>query len=207
MTSNCGQIWTSLSEVIRQRISADGFERWFQGVDVVSDDGTKLVLGVPNPIHQFFIESNYLPLVQDAAAEILGSPRKVQFVAVGAEETATVAAASNHEAQPARVIARERVQSPATSGMNPRNTFDTFVVGSNNQFAHSAALAIAKTPAKTYNPFFVYGGSGLGKTHLLQAIGHYILQNQKSAKVVYLSSEQFTNEFIDAIQHGSLVKF
>ena len=91
--------------------------------------------------------------------------------------------------------------------MNPRNTFDTFVVGSNNQFAHGAAIAVAKTPAKTYNPFFVYGGSGLGKTHLLQAIGHFVINNQKPARVVYLSSEQFTNEFIDAIQHGTLVKF
>jgi len=206
MTSHCGQIWTSVSEVIRQRISADGFERWFQGVDVVSDDGAKLVLSVPNPIHQFFIESNYLPLVQDAVAEIMGSPRKVQFVAVGSEEPAPVAA-SHHNAPASRAVVRERAQPPVSSGMNPRNTFDTFVVGSNSQFAHGAAMAIAKTPAKTYNPFFVYGGSGLGKTHLLQAIGHYVIQNQKSAKVVYLSSEQFTNEFIDAIQHGSLVKF
>jgi len=206
MTSHCGQIWTSVSEVIRQRISADGFERWFQGVDVVSDDGTKLVLRVPNPIHQFFIESNYLPLVQDAVAEIMGSPRKVQFVAAGSEEPAPVAA-SHHNAPTLRATVRERAQPPVSSGMNPRNTFDTFVVGSNSQFAHGAAMAIAKTPAKTYNPFFVYGGSGLGKTHLLQAIGHYVIQNQKSSKVVYLSSEQFTNEFIDAIQHGSLVKF
>jgi len=206
MTSHCGQIWTSVSEVIRQRISADGFERWFQGVDVVSDDGAKLVLSVPNPIHQFFIESNYLPLVQDAVAEIMGSPRKVQFVAVGSEEPSPVAA-SHHNAPASRAVVRERAQPPVSSGMNPRNTFDTFVVGSNSQFAHGAAMAIAKTPAKTYNPFFVYGGSGLGKTHLLQAIGHYVIQNQKSAKVVYLSSEQFTNEFIDAIQHGSLVKF
>ena len=103
--------------------------------------------------------------------------------------------------------ASERAQSQTSSGMNPRNTFDTFVVGSNNQFAHGAAMAVAKTPAKTYNPFFVYGGSGLGKTHLLQAIGHYVINNQKAARVVYLSSEQFTNEFIDAIQHGTLVKF
>ncbi len=207
MTSNCGQIWTSVSEVIRQRISADGFERWFQGVTVASDDGTKLVLGVPNPIHQFFIESNYLPLVQDAVAEIMGSPRKVQFCAVGSEDTTPVMASHLPSQPSSRATIRERAQVPVSSGMNPRNTFDTFVVGSNNQFAHSAALAIAKTPAKTYNPFFVYGGSGLGKTHLLQAIGHYVIQNQKSAKVVYLSSEQFTNEFIDAIQHGSLVKF
>ena len=83
MTLNCGTIWTSVSEVIRQRISADGYERWFQGVDVVSDDGLKLVFRVPNPIHQFFIESNYLRLVQDAAQEVLHSPRKIQFVAPG----------------------------------------------------------------------------------------------------------------------------
>ena len=83
MTLNCGTIWASVSEVIRQRISADGYERWFQGVDVVSDDGLKLVFRVPNPIHQFFIESNYLRLVQDAAQEVLHSPRKIQFVAPG----------------------------------------------------------------------------------------------------------------------------
>ena len=84
MTLNCGDIWTSVSEVIRQRISADGYERWFQGVDVISDDGLKLVFRVPNPIHQFFIESNYLRLVQDAASEVLQSPRNIQFVAPGA---------------------------------------------------------------------------------------------------------------------------
>jgi chromosomal replication initiator protein len=104
-------------------------------------------------------------------------------------------------------VASERSQAQNTSGMNPRNTFETFVVGSNNQFAHGAAIAVAKSPSKTYNPLFVYGGSGLGKTHLLQAIGHYVINNQKSSRVVYLSSEQFTNEFIDAIQHGTLVKF
>lgn len=214
MTLNCGQVWTSVSEVIRQRISSDGFERWFQGVNVHSDDGFKLVLSVPNPIHQFFIESNYLPLVQDAAAEILGGPRKIQFVAPGREDADAAAPAAQPAlngdtapARPASIAVKERPQAPVSTGMNPRNTFETFVVGSNNQFAHGAAIAVAKTPAKTYNPFFVYGGSGLGKTHLLQAIGHYVLQHQKAAKVVYLSSEQFTNEFIDAIQHGTLVKF
>ena len=216
MTSNCGQNWSSISEVIRQRISADGYERWFHGVDIVSDDGIRMVLSVPNPIHQFFIESNYLPLVQDAATEILGSARKIQFVAPSREDGVAMAAnsAAPQEAPAPKVTVRERASAPAASsasgsasGLNSRNTFETFVVGSNNQFAHGAAIAVAKSPAKTYNPFFVYGGSGLGKTHLLQAIGHYVLANQKSARVVYLSSEQFTNEFIDAIQHGTLVKF
>jgi chromosomal replication initiator protein len=211
MTLDCGQIWDSLSEVIRQRISADGFERWFHGVHVVADDGARLVLRVPNPIHQFFIESNYLPLVQDSASEVLGAPRKIQFVAPGAEDAAVNRSAPAVEAAVPKMTVKDRATSPAAAaaatGMNPRNTFDTFVVGSNSQFAHGAAVAVAKSPAKTYNPFFIYGGSGLGKTHLLQAIGHQVLGGSKSAKVVYLSSEQFTNEFIDAIQHGTLVKF
>ncbi len=213
MTLNYGQIWTSVSAVIRERISADGFERWFAGVDVISDDGSKLVLSVPNPIHQFFIESNYLPLVHDAASEVLGASRKISFVAPGKEESPVSQpkqqnVPGDEAPAPSRVAAvKERPLSPGTTGMNPRNTFDTFVVGSNNQFAQGAAIAVAKAPAKTYNPFFIYGGSGLGKTHLLQAIGHYVMAAQKGAKVVYLSSEQFTNEFIDAIQHGTLVKF
>ena len=207
MTLNCGDIWTSVSRLIRQRISADGYERWFHGVDVVSDDGLKLVFRVPNPIHQFFIESNYLRLVQEAASEVLSSPRKIQFIAPGSGEFDASFSVAPAESLPPRAASPERAQSQTTSGMNPRNTFDTFVVGSNNQFAHGAGMAVAKAPSKTYNPFFVYGGSGLGKTHLLQAIGHFVINNQKSARVVYLSSEQFTNEFIDAIQHGTLVKF
>ena len=208
MTLNCGTIWASVSEVIRQRISVDGYERWFQGVDVVSDDGLKLVFRVPNRIHQFFIESNYLRLVQEAAQEVLRSPRKIQFVAPGnTENDSSTFSSTGVEHPPPRTTVPERSQGQGTSGMNPRNTFETFVVGSNSQFAHGAAIAVAKSPAKTYNPLFVYGGSGLGKTHLLQAIGHCVISSHKSSRVVYLSSEQFTNEFIDAIQHGTLVKF
>lgn len=209
MTLNCGDTWASVSKVIRQRISADGYERWFHGVDVISDDGLKLVFRVPNPIHQFFIERNYLRLVQEAASEVLSSPRNIQFIAPGAGELGEAFLPAFTHAEPPlpRAVASERAQNQTTSGMNPRNTFETFVVGSNNQFAHGAAVAVSKTPAKTYNPFFVYGRSGLGKTHLLQAIGHFVINNQKASRVVYLSSEQFTNEFIDAIQHGTLVKF
>jgi chromosomal replication initiator protein len=92
-------------------------------------------------------------------------------------------------------------------GMNPRNRFEAFVVGSSNQFAHAAALAVSQSPAKSYNPLFIYGGVGLGKTHLMQAIGQQTIERKKSQKVMYLSSERFTNEFIDAIQHNMLVRF
>lgn len=102
-------------------------------------------------------------------------------------------------------------KSPATpasvTGLNPRNTFDSFVVGANNQFAHAAAFAVAKAPAKTYNPFFIYGGVGLGKTHLMHAIGQHISVTRPNSKILYISSEKFTNDFIDAIQNGKFNKF
>ncbi len=193
-------LWKKASTEIRSRISADGFQRWFEGVEPTSDDGATIVLSVPNPIHQFFIESNYLPLLTDALRLAAGSDRAVTFVSRERENEDLCAPPV------AKSTSRAQAQ-PAAAGMNARNTFDTFVVGSNSQFAHSAALAVAKAPARTYNPLFIYGDSGLGKTHLLQAIGHYAIAHHKSAKVVYLSSEQFTNEFIDAIRNGSLVKF
>lgn len=201
MTTLTEDLWTTVAQQIRNRISSDGFERWFSDAAVAGCDGETLTLCVPNPIHQFFIESNYLPIVEESVRTVVPGIQKVHFVASG-----------HHEPTPAPRTApskpaKEKAAAPTVPGLNARNTFETFVVGSNNQFAHSAALAVAKAPARTYNPLFVYGGSGLGKTHLLQAIGHHVLLNQRSAKVVYLSSEQFTNEFIDAIQHGTLVKF
>lgn len=207
MTSHCTDIWSKVSGEIKKRISSDGYSRWFGGVEMVSDDGGMMVLSVPNPIHQFFIESNYLPLVGDAVVAVTGSPRQIAISARQSDQDELSAAPV--ESPTTRTTSKERSQQNAgtAAGLNARNTFETFVVGSNSQFAHGAAMAIAKSPARTYNPFFVYGGSGLGKTHLLQAIGHYVISSHKPSKVVYLSSEQFTNEFIDAIRNGSLVKF
>lgn len=210
MTQDFGQIWTAVSALIANRISADGYQRWFRDVEVLSDDGATLTISVPNPIHKFFIESNYLPLLQSAVMETIEQNREILVVARDSEDAmAPLPAAPEPAPVPApRVSMRERASGGIVpAGMNPRNTFESFVVGSNNQFAYAAAQAVAQAPAKTYNPFFIYGGSGLGKTHLLQAIGHHVLATRKGAKVIYLSSEQFTNEFIDAIQHGTLVKF
>lgn len=198
MTVSATNLWERVSAEIKTRISGDGYQRWFEGVQLVSDDGAAMVLSVPNPIHQFFIESNYLPLVSEALRSVTGSDRAIRFVAREREE---------EEARVVPAAAKSASRQSASTGMNARNTFETFVVGASNQFAHGAAMAVAKSPARTYNPFFVYGGSGLGKTHLLQAIGHHVLSHGKSARVIYLSSEQFTNEFIDAIRNGTLVKF
>ncbi len=213
MKGDFQQLWGAISAVVAQRVSQDGFTRWFSDVAVTSDDGTTLVIAVPNPIHKFFIESNYLPLLQGAVSEIVEGDRSVEIVARQSEDTDSMPPVSDGEeaaaqARPARPpSARATAASVATRSMNPRNTFQNFVVGTNNDFAHAAANAVAANPAKAYNPLFIYGGSGLGKTHLLQAIGHHVLAARKSAKVCYISSEQFANEFIDGIQHRTLVNF
>jgi chromosomal replication initiator protein len=182
-------------------VSSDGFDRWFSGVRIAALSSDTVTLSVPNPIHQFFIESNYLPIVKESVQATLPTVTQVEFTSSNEAEIAPRPAAPTPKAP------REKAPATLAGAMNPRNTFDAFVVGSNNEFAHSAALAVAKSPATTYNPLFIYGVSGLGKTHLLHAIGHHVQATNKSAKIVYLSSEQFTNEFIDAIQHATLVKF
>lgn len=207
MIQEINQTWEAISAVIAARISGDGYQRWFSDVRVVSDDGKTLVLSVPNPIHKFFIESNFLPVLQAAVLETCDTPREIQILALQSEEVEPVEPPAE-ETPAKRTSARERAAaSAAQSGLNPRYTFESFIVGANNQFAYAASQAVAQSPATTYNPLFIYGGSGLGKTHLLQAVGHHVLASKKSARVIYLTSEQFTNEFIDAIQHGALFKF
>src|SRR5437899_8952868 len=142
--------------------------------------------------------------LQAAVVTALGDPRGIKFISSESpvEEIEAISLAkqteSGRETKPA---------SGSSLGLNPRNTFESFVVGPNNEIAHAASLAVAQPPARTYNPLFIYGGVGLGKTHLMQAIGQYVLAKKKHMKVIYLSSELFINEFIDAIQHNNLVKF
>jgi chromosomal replication initiator protein len=203
-------LWKTLSKAIRSRVSADSYDRWFSDVSVLEITPDSVTLGVPNPIHQFFIESNYSDLLSSAILEVHGSPRDLMFRspldAQQEEGTRSEAAPSVDRQKPSQAIPQS-AKSTAATGMNPSYTFESFIVGANNQFAHAAAQAVAHSPARTYNPLFIYGGSGLGKTHLLQSIGHHILSTKKNARVVYLRSEQFTNEFIDAIQNNALVAF
>ncbi len=200
-----------MSEVIRQRVSGDSFERWFRGVSVIAVTPDSVTLGVPNPIHQFFIESNYSTLLNSAIEEVCGAPLSLIFDCSGDSHSEFRKEKESQEEAVERTTApspRSTTSSaPIPTGMNPSYAFESFIVGANNQFAHAASQAVAHAPARTYNPLFIYGGPGLGKTHLLQAIGHHVLATKKNAKVVYLRSEQFTNEFIDAIQNNALVAF
>jgi chromosomal replication initiator protein len=204
MKEKCAQLWQRISLALKPHVSADTFKRWFSAVELIEADEKSLTFRVPNNIYQFWIESNHLPVLQAAIVSALGEPREVKFSLPGAAgQNSEEPSATKETGQPPT-----RDTKPATTlGLNPRNTFDAFVVGPNNEIAHAASLAVAQTPARTYNPLFVYGGVGLGKTHLMQAIGHFVLTKKKNTRVIYVSSEVFINEFIDAIQHSTLVKF
>ncbi len=226
MHDHLPRIWEPIAAVIGLQVSRETFQRWFAGVELVAADEDSLTLCVPNHICQLWIESKYFSLVNGAVEEVLGAPHQLRFTlrqeGATLPETALPAASfvpglgaaaaprdggdgSADEVAPTPPA--NSASAPGGTGMNPRHTFETFVVGQNNQFAQAASRAVAEAPAKTYNPLFIYGGVGLGKTHLMQAIGQHIQAKKKGHKVLYVSSERFTNEFIDAIQNNSLVKF
>ena len=206
MDEKCTQLWQKLSFALKPQVSADTFKRWFSAVELVKANPDSLTFRVPNKIYQFWIESNHMPALQAAIVEAFGAPREVKFAfpaGTSSEPEIDPAAIKELPSEPLR----DNRAGAAVAALNPRNTFETFVVGPNNEIAHAASLADAQSPARTYNPLFIYGGVGLGKTHLMQAIGHYVWAKKKNTKVMYLSSELFINEFIDAIQHNNLVKF
>src|SRR5437762_2876333 len=207
MDKKCTQLWQRLSATLKSQVSADSFKRWFSAGELVEASDNSLTFCVPNNIYQFWIESNYMAALQNAIIMTLGGPRGINFSSPSGEPAVQIPV--EDAATLKEILPESRRDSKATTvaGLNPRNTFESFVVGPNNEIAHAASLAVAQTPARTYNPLFMYGGVGLGKTHLMQAIGQYVWTKKKNTKVMYLSSELFINEFIDAIQHSTLVKF
>ena len=203
MDERCKALWEKLSAALKPQVSADTFKRWFSAVELIKATEDEVTFLVPNNIYQFWIESNHMAALQSAITIACGEPRTVRFLT-----------ASESNGEEVGFTEPEKLEFPANTrsvgsgvSLNPRNTFESFVVGPNNQIAHAASLAVAQAPARTYNPLFIYGGVGLGKTHLMQAIGQYVWTKKKTSKVMYLSSEVFINEFIDAIQHNTLVKF
>src|SRR3954452_7095751 len=205
MDEKHSQLWQKLSAALKPQVSPDTFKRWFSAVKLVQATDEVLTFRVPNNIYQFWIESNHMAALQAAIVTAFGAPRDVKFV-TASDGATKKEEESVPEIAPVEFVRETGKQSANSLGLNPRNNFESFVVGPNNEIAHAASLAVAKTPARTYNPLFIYGGVGLGKTHLMQAIGQYV-GTKKGAKVMYLSSEFFINEFIDAIQHNNLVKF
>jgi len=201
-------IWGSIQQNLQSMVNPDLFRLWFAPIRPKGIEHDCLTLEVADEFSGVWLEKNYLDLIRDNAILAAGRPLKVKFEASTTGNPRISDAMQKTKAKPET----ESVERGSGNGQreipfNPKNTFDTFVVGTNNHFAHGASLAVAQTPGKSYNPLFLYGGVGLGKTHLLHAIGQYVAMHKKQARVAYLSSEKFTNEFIDAIQNNGLQRF
>ena len=184
------QLWNDVSRRLRDTLNESTYVMWFASAQPVALREDTFVLTVPNQFSRTWITSNFLGLLQSAVRDTLGRETQVTLEVVEAdgEAGAPVAAApavAGGDGQP---------------GSNPKYTFDNFVIGSSNRFAHAAALAVAEAPAQAYNPLFIYGGTGLGKTHLLQAIGAYVSDHARGLTTRYVTSETFMNEFIDAVR-------
>jgi chromosomal replication initiator protein len=190
------RLWDECAGILQAQVSEPVWLTSFEGARAVRLDGGRLTLAVPSFLAKERIEGRYLSMVRDALTEI------------GGAEVELALEIAPSEPEPEWTVAPPVPTTPggADAGMNdinPRYTFDTFVIGPSNRFAHAAALAVAETPARKYNPLFIYGDAGLGKTHLLQAIGHYVRENYPTYRVRYVTSEAFLNEFIDAVRTGT----
>jgi len=205
-------IWEKVKTELSELLPRDIFDSWFVSVECLSADGNSVVLQVPSEFSAIWINDNYLDLLTKAFQRFLGHPVTVTLVNNPADDDTvsnntrhTNTEKSNFRGNTAST--NQRNKGAINSNLNRRNTFENFVIGSNSQLAHAAAIAVAHAPAEAYNPLFVYGETGLGKTHLMHAVGHHILQNKPDARIAYLSSEKFTNEFISSIQENTLTRF
>ena len=182
---------------------------WFEPLSCLAATEDALVLGVPNDFAAIWIHDNYLDLISQRLRLAAGRMVHVSLKKAdqpGGEASAPINEPKNRAPHAKRTLRYDERLASAGS-LNPRNSFENFVVGPNSQLAHAASLAVAQAPAQAYNPLFIHGSTGLGKTHLMHAIGHSILQRNPEARVAYLSTEKFTNEYIHAIQENALTKF
>ncbi len=214
-------LWQGVKEDLREIFSPDVFEMWFGPLKCLAAGEDHLVLGAPNDFAVIWLQDNYCDFIAERLHLAVGRPVTVSF-----KRCATSTSSKQKpNAQESKVNGRKKTspdgvkRNGTTSAenkgdgsrnpylLNPRNSFENYVVGSNNQLAHAACIAVCQAPAQAYNPLFLYGDTGLGKTHLMQAVGHQIVKQNTAARIAYISSEKFTNEFINAIQENTLTRF
>ncbi len=198
-------LWDDILARIETKVNRHSFYTWFRPTTFVAEDRSSLTVRVPNPLFKDWLTKHYSGVIAEAMSEVKRPNLTLTFVAdpqtdvpmipLGADE-ATALASGPLAATP-----------PGPAGLNPRYTFDTFIVGSSNQFAHAACRAVAEAPSRSYNPLFIYGGVGLGKTHLMHAVGQYVLQHDRNLKLTYISSERFMNEMINAVRSDRVLDF
>jgi chromosomal replication initiator protein len=224
-------IWDQVLSRIETKVNRHIFYTWFKPTAFVSDDGGALQIRVPNGLFRDWLTKHYAAVLDEALGEIDRSGTSLTFVTDGGTVGSTAAIVRPVPERPGSqlpmVAPPAASTSPATGDPGPQGTdepeadpetaapgtlaprysFDTFIVGSSNQFAHAACRAVAEAPSRSYNPLFIYGGVGLGKTHLMHAIGHYVLNHLKTLKLTYISSERFMNEMINGVRYDRVLDF
>ncbi|MDN7245525.1 chromosomal replication initiator protein DnaA [Planococcus shenhongbingii] len=196
------ELWSSVLAQVETKISKPSFETWLKSTKLLSYQNDTVTISAPNSFARDWLENHYVHLITGILSDSTGNDLLIKFVVPKDQDM------DDFQLPAPRIKPGQNEHQEFLPGMlNPKYTFDTFVIGSGNRFAHAASLAVAEAPAKAYNPLFIYGGVGLGKTHLMHAIGHYVLEHNPNAKVVYLSSEKFTNEFINSIRDNQTVDF
>ena len=198
-TDDLTRIWEKTLQAVEPHINKPSFETWLKLTRPLGIEDGCIIIEAPNVFAKDWVESRYSPLLVSALRDLIKEDLDVKFVT-----------RKNDLHQKQRLDYPQTNKEPEEATfqhLNPKYTFESFVVGEGNRLAHAASLAVAEAPAKAYNPLFIYGGVGLGKTHILQAIGHFVLQNSSGYQIVYVSSEKFTNELITAIQNNKTPAF
>ena len=198
-------LWDEILARIETKVNRHSFYTWFRPTSFVSDSRSSVTVRVPNTLFKDWLTKHYSVVLSEALAEVRRAGASLVFVAEGA-----VIPTSLPEPPPApgdELDAPVETTAVAPGGLNQRYTFDTFIVGPSNQFAHAACRAVAEAPSRSYNPLFIYGGVGLGKTHLMHAIGQYLLEHNRGLKLTYISSERFMNEMINALRYDRILDF
>lgn len=204
MNNDLKSLWEKTLIIIKSEMSEVSFNTWIKSCQPISISSNTIKISVPNSFTQDILEKRYKDLVINSIEAACSKVYSIEFIMESDIQEA-------EEKEDKIIKSQEKssivVNDEMSSTLNPKYTFSSFVIGNSNRFAHAASLAVAESPAKAYNPLFIYGGVGLGKTHLMHAIGHYVLQNNSNAKVVYVSSEKFTNELINAIKDDKNEEF
>ena len=201
-------VWDDILARIETKVNRHSFYTWFRPTSFVAEDRLSVTVRVPNPLFKDWLTKHYAGVIAEAMTEVQRPNLALNFVADPQSDVAMIPlspeeAAALDSGPPAPAAA----PLPGPAGLNPRYTFDTFIVGSSNQFAHAACRAVAEAPSRSYNPLFIYGGVGLGKTHLMHAVGQYVLQHDRNLKLTYISSERFMNEMINAVRYDRVLDF
>jgi len=203
MSTQIKDIWEKTLNIIKGELTEVSFNTWIKSIEPMTLDSNTFKLGVPNNFTKDILENRYKDLIMNAVKLLTSKTYKIEFFILSEEVAEIEKPKARRESEKNDLIVNDEM----SATLNPKYTFDSYVIGNSNRFAHAASLAVAESPAKAYNPLFIYGGVGLGKTHLMHAIGHYVLANNPKSKVVYVSSEKFTNELINSIKDDKNVEF